>query len=69
MVRNKETLTSSYVLQRKNHINFPLEKFNMKGNCFIIDDLIHHYLCVIQSVKCDTITAIMKSRKGDMKYI
>ena len=69
MVRNKETLTSSYVLQRKNHINFLLESFNVKGNCFIIGHLIHHYLCVIQSVKCGTITARMKSRKGDIKHI
>lgn len=68
MVRNKETLTYFYVLQRNNHINFLLERFNMKGNCFIIDHLKYHYLCVIQSVK-RTITARMKSRKGDIKYI
>lgn len=68
MVRNKETLTYFYVLQRNNHIKFLLERFNMKGNCFIIDHLKYHYLCVIQSVKC-TITARMKSRKGDIKYI
>ena len=69
MVRNKETLTSFYVLQRNNHINFILERFNMKGNCFIIDHLKYHYLCVIQSVKYGTIIARIKSRKGDIKYI
>lgn len=62
-----KNLTSSYVIQRKSHINFLLERFNMKGNCIIIDHLMCHNHYKIKHVKCATHIAGMKSRKFDIE--